>query len=63
MSDTMMNQILRYESGDMTDHDELVKFFQELINSGMAWKLQGDYGRNAVALIQTGVCQLLSAQA
>ena len=63
MSDTMMNQILRYESGDMTDHDELVKFFQELINSGMAWKLQGDYGRNAVALIQTGLCQLLNAQA
>lgn len=58
MSDAMMEQIHRYETGGMTDHDELVQFYQELINSGLAWKLQSRYGRNAVALIQTGVCQL-----
>jgi len=58
MSDAMMGQIHRYETGGMTSHDELVQFYQELINSGLAWKLQGRYGRNAVALIQTGVCQL-----
>jgi hypothetical protein len=44
-----------YESGAM-DQEEVIEFFQELIDSGMAWKLQGSYGRHAVGLISAGAC-------
>lgn len=48
-------KIIRFENGDM-DQDELVSFFQGLIDSGDAWTLQGFYGRTAVSLIEAGLC-------
>ena len=55
----MMNvqDIMDYENGDM-DWDRIVDFFQGLIDSGMAWKLQGSYGRMAQNLIDEGECFL-----
>lgn len=53
-----MNQIdaiIAYEQGDL-DFDETVALFQDLIDTGMAWKLQGHYGRTAEALIDAGRC-------
>lgn len=52
-----VNQIIRFENGEM-DEEELVEFFQGLINSGHAWTLQGFYGRTAQALIDKGLCTL-----
>jgi hypothetical protein len=49
-----VSKIIRYESGEM-DQDEMVEFFQELVNDGMAWSLQGHYGRTAAALIEAGL--------
>jgi hypothetical protein len=46
--------IIAYESGELTDQ-EFVYFFAELIKSGLAWKLQGHYGRTASALIDRGL--------
>lgn len=46
----VVDKIMDYEEGNMTA-DEQVDFFGELIASGMAWKLQGHYGRTATALI------------
>ena len=46
---------VRYESGDM-NWEEALTFFQELIDSGMAWRLQGNYGRTAMNLIYDGLC-------
>jgi len=63
MSDMIMDRILRYETGELTEHDDLVQFYQDLINSGLAWKLQGHYAGTAVALIQEGICQLPCALA
>jgi len=50
-----VNKIIKYESGDMDEH-ELIEFFQGLIDSGMAWQLQGSYGRMAMHLINEGIC-------
>jgi len=50
-----VDKIVRYESGEMPE-DEEIKFFQELINSGDAWKLQGHYGRTAMMYINAGLC-------
>lgn len=50
-----VDRIIAYESGEL-DHDETVNLFQSLINSGLAWKLQGHYGRMASHLIGAGFC-------
>ena len=51
----LVNKIIAWEGGEM-EEDEEVEFFQELIDNGMAWTLQGCYGRNAKALIEAGLC-------
>jgi hypothetical protein len=48
-------KIIAYEQGSM-DEAEVVQFFQELIDSGLAWQLQGHYGRTARRLIEAGLC-------
>lgn len=50
-----IDTMLAYENGDLSD-DETVSFFQSLIDSGLAWQLQGHYGRTARALIEAGYC-------
>ena len=50
----IVEQMIAWESGTM-DETEAVAFFQELVSSGMAWQLQGVYGRHAVALIEAGL--------
>ena len=50
----VVDGIMRYESGDMPD-DEVPVLFQDLIDSGMVWLLQGSYGRAAQQLIEQGV--------
>jgi hypothetical protein len=47
------NQIIAYEVGELNEMDSL-ELFSELIKSGMAWTLQGHYGRTASELINGG---------
>lgn len=47
--------IIEYEMGDLSS-EKCIELFQHLINTGMAWKLQGHYGRTAAALIEAGIC-------
>ena len=51
----IVDKIMEWESGEMSDKDT-VTFFQDLIDTGMAWTLQGCYGRQATRLIQAGLC-------
>ena len=50
----LLNRIIAYESDDEFTEEETVDLFQELVNSGMAWTLQGHYGRTAMRLIEAG---------
>lgn len=50
-----VDKIMAYEGGEMTE-EETTDFFQGLIDSGLAWKLQGSYGRAAKRLIDAGEC-------
>lgn len=53
-----MNQIdfiIKFENGEATQ-DEIVENFQEMINSGIVWQLQGFYARYATGLIESGYC-------
>jgi len=37
--------------------EEVLDAWQHLINTGLAWQLQGFFGRTAHALIEAGLCE------
>lgn len=49
------DRIIDYEAGFLWE-EETINLFQDLIDSGLAWKLQGNYGRVALSLIEAGYC-------
>lgn len=53
----LTGDIIAFENGEM-DEEQTLNFFQNLINTGLAWQLQGSYGRTAADLIEAGHCTL-----
>jgi SNF family Na+-dependent transporter len=56
MEDTqygLTGKILDFEMGHLSN-DQAIDLFAELIKNGMAWTLQGSYGRSAMNLIESG---------
>jgi hypothetical protein len=47
---------MQYENDELND-EETIELFQELINTGLVWKLQGHYGRFAAELLGEGFCK------
>ena len=50
-----VQKIMDYEEGLLSE-DEIITMFQEMIDDGSVWGLQGSYGRMAQALIENGYC-------
>ena len=50
----LFGNINAFESGELDD-TEVIELFQHLVDTGMAWSLQGFYGRTATDLIQAGL--------
>jgi len=49
----LASKIIAYENGELS-HEEEVALFQDLVNTGIVWQLQGHYGRMARFLIEAG---------
>lgn len=48
-------KIVAFETDEMESVEEVVELFQELVDTGLAWSLQGSYGRAARDLINMGL--------
>ncbi len=53
----ILNRIIEFEQGEL-DEDEVIELFQHLVDSGLAWQLQGSYGRTAANLIEAGYIEV-----
>lgn len=50
----VIDKIVQFEMGELDD-EQTVQLFQELVDSKLAWQLQGSYGRIAMQLIADGL--------
>jgi hypothetical protein len=50
----MVDMIMAYETTGLPPKKEK-KLFQNLVDTGMAWSLQGMYGRRATDLLNAGI--------
>ena len=50
----LTDKIIAFEDGELTE-EETIELFQGLVDTGLAWQLQGFYGRTAKQLIDAGL--------
>ena len=50
----LVTRIIEFETGEATE-EQVIELFQYLVDTGLAWSLQGTYGRTAEALLEAGV--------
>lgn len=55
------SKIIAYEAGELGE-DETLELFAELVRTGLAWRLQGHYGRTAASLIDAGLIDVAAVR-
>ena len=50
----LTQRIVEYEKGEL-NQEQTIQLFQELVDSGIVWDLQGHYGRLAYQLMEAGL--------
>ena len=58
MTNDIVNKIMDFESGEMTETEEVVDLFQELGDSGLIYGLQGHYHRLFNNLVDAGLVKV-----
>jgi len=53
----LVNALIGLDEGSLNE-DELVELFQYLVDSGLAWQLQGRIGRQAAGMIDAGLIEV-----
>lgn len=56
----MIDMMMAYEDGQL-DMEQTIELFQNLIDSGLIFSLQGDYLRVARDLVEAGLIDLTTA--
>jgi hypothetical protein len=54
----IVDDIIRFETGEMEDEQEVIEFFDALVKTGIIRGLQGSYQRAAGDLIEAGIIPL-----
>jgi hypothetical protein len=54
METELVDKIISYENDTLSEAEE-IELFQHLVNTGMAWSLQGHYGRVARRMLEEGL--------
>ena len=57
MNRHLTDMLIKYENNELETYDQIIALFQELIDTGVVWQLEGHYGRTAIALIKAGYCE------
>jgi hypothetical protein len=50
----LADDLFAYEAGELED-SKVLDLFQNLVDTGQAWTLQGSYGRAATSLLKQGL--------
>ena len=50
----LSEMIVKYEQDELNDK-QIIELFQELVDTGLAWNLQGHYGRRAYEMLGQGI--------
>lgn len=54
---TDYDAVMIAEGVDPASYSETLAAWQHLIDTGLVWKLQSWFGRQAMTMIQNGICQ------
>jgi len=52
----LSTKLIEYEQDELSE-EETIELFQELYDSGLAWNLQGHYGRQTYILLEAGMIE------